>query len=267
LWPGGTRVAAGYDHEILDAPIDSGLANSRGSSATYDYGWASASQIVKRVTFEGRIGAASIDGFTLTPYGFNARVRATDSVLVSGGYSYNFFIVSPRTLELGLTERRGRLGVEWDPASRYHVSVDGNYQDLSDGNARSELAAMVRRAMARTERMNLDLGVSAYTLSAARDLPDGYYDPERYENYALVFFPYFKISENVGLGFSLAAGVQRARQADSSFRFGGNAVAEATIGIYRPWALKVSGTVTNNQRAESGAFSGFGGSAALIRRF
>ena len=97
-------------------------------------------------------------------------------------------------------------------------------------------------------------------------MANGYYDPRRYESYMAVLFPYFKISENVGLGFSLAGGVQRDAPT-SAFRFGGNAAAEATLGIYRPWALKVSASLTNNRRAESGAFRGYGGSIALIRRF
>jgi len=265
IFSNGTHVSAGYDYEILAAPVNSGLASANGRNMAYDLGWGAVGQVIKRLTIEGRLGTASTDTRRLTPYDVNARIRASDAITISGEYSSGFFVISPRTLDLGLTERRSRLSLEWDPAARYHVSLDGNYQDISDGNARQELTATVRRAMARTERLNLDLGVSAYTLSADQDLHNGYYDPKRYESYALVFFPYFKINENAGLGLSLAGGIQR--EYPTSFRFGGNAGAEATIGIYRPWALKFGATLTNNRRAESGAFSGYGGSVVLVRRF
>ena len=146
------------------------------------------------------------------------------------------------------------------------MSFDGTYQRVSDGNSRWELAVTPRRTFARTESMNLDVGASVYTLSAAQNLPNGYYDPRRYEQYSAVVFPYFKFSENVGVGLSLGAGIQREVPA-AGFRFGGNASAEATLGVYRPWALKIIASATNNRRAESGAFHGFGGSIALIRRF
>ena len=42
---------------------------------------------------------------------------------------------------------------------------------------------------------------------------------------------------------------------------------EATFGIYHPWALKVTGGGTFNQRLGSGAFRGYGAGVSLIRRF
>jgi hypothetical protein len=266
LLASGTQLSAGYDHQILDAPIRSGLARTDAKSALYDYTWASMGQVFGPLTFEGRIGSATTDGHKLTPYAFGARLRGSDTVTVTADHSSEFLVISPRTLDLGLTQIRDRVGVEWDPAARYHVSADASYQRISDGNDRWQLAVTARRAFARTESLNLDLGASAYRLSAARDLANGYYDPRRYESYTAVLFPYFKVSENVGLGLSVAGGVQRDVTA-SPFRFGGNATAEATVGIYRPWVLKISASATNNRRSESGAFHGYGGSIVLIRRF
>jgi hypothetical protein len=97
-------------------------------------------------------------------------------------------------------------------------------------------------------------------------LANGYYDPRVYESYAATVYPYFKIRESVGLAVSVAAGVQRGSESPS-FHFGGNATAETSFGIYQPWALKISGTATVNQRLTSGAFRGFGAAATLVRRF
>ena len=78
--------------------------------------------------------------------------------------------------------------------------------------------------------------------------------------------PYFKFKENIGLGIALGLGAQR-DDSSPSFHFGGNVTGEATFGIYKAWALKVSGGVTRNRRLESGAYQGFGANIALVRRF
>ena len=83
---------------------------------------------------------------------------------------------------------------------RYHVALDVTHQDLSDGNERLEILVSPRRSSRGRARFNLDLGVSAYRLETTRDLNNGYYDPRRYEHYALTASPYFKLHENVGLG-------------------------------------------------------------------
>src|SRR5262249_32659273 len=148
----------------------------------------------------------------------------------------------------------------------YQISFDSMYQELSDGNRRWEMILSPRRTVARTARVNLDLGASGYLLQTTEDLDHGYYDPRRYEFYAATLYPYFKIRENVGLAVALALGAQR-DSSSPSFHFGGNVSGEATFGIYQLWALKVSGSATMNQRLASGAFRGFGASAALVRRF
>jgi len=64
-------------------------------------------------------------------------------------------------------------------------------------------------------------------------------DPSRYASYAATVYPSVKIRENVGVSVTLAAGIQGATESPA-FQFGGNATAETTIGIYQPWALKIS---------------------------
>ena len=76
-----------------------------------------------------------------------------------------------------ITETSHRLQVDLMPAMRYQVAMDGSYRELSDGNSRWEVAFAPRRSFARTGRVNLDLGVSAYMLGTAHDLNHGYYDP------------------------------------------------------------------------------------------
>jgi hypothetical protein len=176
-----------------------------------------------------------------------------------------FAAFSPRTLALGLDRLIHRGQIEWSPSIRYVVAADASYEDLSDGNDRWELFVAPRAAIARTEHLNLDLGLLAQRFGATHDLQNGYYDPRKYEYYSLVVAPYWKVSENIGLNVSAGFGGQR--DDSSSFRFGGNASAEATFGIYERWVLKVNGSTTTNRRLESGAFRGYSGGVVLLRRF
>jgi hypothetical protein len=120
--------------------------------------------------------------------------------------------------------------------------------------------------MARTQRLNLDLGVQLRQFGATRNLDHGYYDPSRYENYSVTVFPYWKVSENIGVAGAFALGLQR----DDSLRtfgLGGNAAVEATFGIFHDWMLKANGSLTLNDGLQSGAFRGYGGQVVLVRRF
>ena len=114
--------------------------------------------------------------------------------------------------------------------------------------------------------MNLDVGAVVTRLATTTNFDHNYYDPRLYEYYAVGAYPYWKIRESIGLGMSLALGTQR-DDFSPGFRFGGNATGEATFGIYHPWALKVTGGATLNQRLGSGAFRGYGAGVSVIRRF
>jgi tetratricopeptide (TPR) repeat protein len=266
LFASGTQISAGYERQILDAPAAGGLGRADGNSARYDYGWAGVAQKIGPVALQGLAGSASADTHTLTAYAASARIQPGDAVVLTIGSSHGFFIVSPKTVELGLSEDRHQAAIDWSPGVVYRVSVETSLEQISDGNNRWQVLIAPRRAVARTESVNLDLGFSGYALGTTRDLANGYYDPRRYESYSAAMYPYVKLSENVGLAASLAAGVQRERNTPA-FRFGGNANVELTVGIYRPWVLKVSGSATNNRRADSGAFEGYSGGVVLIRRF
>ena len=261
----GTDLSGGYERAVLTAPAPSGLGRADGGMAKYESVWAGAAQTFGLLRLSGRVGSATADDHRLTPYMVGARVRASDALTIGADRAFDFFVISPRTIELGVTQTRNHASFDWTPTLRSDISADAVYQNLSDGNQRWEVTVSPRRAFARTESFNLDFGASAYLLGTSHDLPDGYYDPRRYESYEAVAFPYFKISENAGVAVSLAAGVQR--ENSSAFEFGGNAAAQLSLGIYRAWLLKVGATLTHNRRLESGAFQGYGGSIALTRRF
>jgi predicted Zn-dependent protease len=263
----GTQLAAGYERSRLDARSGSGLDALDGSSvAQYEHTWAGAEQRVGPLTIGGQAGYATAGTHTSTTYGVRLDARLADTAFLTLSRTSAPFVVSPRTVDLGLTATSQRAQLEWSPALQYHVAFDASWQELSDGNHRWEVTVSPRRTMARRARFNLDLGASVYRLQTTQDLDHGYYDPQLYEYYAATVYPYFKVRENVGLAMTIAMGGQR-DNTSRPFHLGGNVSGEATFGIYRPWVLKVNGSATLNGRLDSGAFRGFGAGAALVRRF
>ncbi len=263
----GTAIKAGYERTALEARAGTGLTAVDGSTtAWYEHTFAGLAQRFGNVTLSGQAGYARDETYVHHTYGVGLDAMLADSLRFSVSRAFTPFVVSPRTVSLGITDTRNRLQFDWTPTLTSHVAFDGAYDQLSDGNRRWEMTISPRLAAARTSHLNLDLGFSAYRLETTHDLADGYYDPRRYESYAATAYPYFKIRESIGVGVSLAAGIQRGTESPS-FQFGGNATAETSFGIYQAWALKISSSATVNQRLTSGAFRGFGTAATLVRRF
>jgi tetratricopeptide (TPR) repeat protein len=261
----GTQLSAGYARHFLRAARDSGLDRRGGGTAVYELGWGELAQAFGGLTVSARVGAAVADESRRTQHLLGARWRASDVFTIGIERGAGFVPISPRTIELGLAERRHRVDLMWSPTLQTAVAAEAAYQALSDGNVRHEIRIAPRHGIVRSSSMNLDLGMSAYRLEARHDLSHGYYDPVRYEAYQAVAYPYFKGGENVGLGFTLSAGTQREYR--RPFRFGGSVTAEATLGIYQAWLLRVTASTTHNLRQESGAFQGYAGSVVLTRRF
>jgi tetratricopeptide (TPR) repeat protein len=262
----GTTLAGGFIGEGLRARHGSGLEAIDGTEAGHDQTWIGATQQAGSVNFRGRIGQARIATDSKVAYTVGADFTPVDGVSFSLERSAGFFVVSPRTIGLRLqhVSHGGRL--EWLPGARAVIAVDGRWQSLSDGNRRWEVTFSPRYSVARTSHLNLDIGAVASHLSTQRNLDHGYYDPRHYEYYGASAYPYWKLRERVGLGLALGVGAQR-DDFSSAFRPGGNATAEAFIGIAEPWALKVTGGGSFNQRLGSGAFSGFSTGITLIRSF
>jgi hypothetical protein len=260
------RLDGGYERLELQAASGSGLEGpSGGLRAHHEISWAGVAVRTGQVVVRGQAGHARSDDRDRLAYQASAQFTS-DHLLLTASRETGFFVVSPRTIELGLTRTSHRLGFAWSPSLRYHVSVDASQDELSDGNRRWDVLVTPRRVVARTQSLNLDLGLQARYLSTRLDLNNGYYDPSRYESYSVVAFPYWKVSENIGIGGLVAVGVQR-DSGVSKYALTENAAAEATFGIYRDWMVKLNGSVTFNDRLASGAFRGYGGQIVLVRRF
>ncbi len=260
----GSELSTGYARYVLEGSRESGLGRMAGGAARLDRGWAGLAQTFGGLTLSARVGAAVADGRRRTEGAVGMR-WVSDRFEADVELGRGFVGISPRTVELGLMADRGRLAVAWTPSVRGSVSAEATLLELSDGNRQWNVSLSPRLALVRSQRVNLDLGVSAHRLETTRDLSNGYYDPRRYEAYQASLYPYLKIAEDVGLGLSLTIGAQRERT--FPFQLGGSVGAEATFGIYRAWLLRVSAGATHNLRQESGAFRAYRGTAQLVRRF
>ena len=262
-----TRISGGYEHTDLEARAGTGLEQRSGAtSARVEEAWAGLSQRLGALVVGGRVGQARTAVAEPTTYSGFIRFAPADTFAASIERSSRIAAISPRAVSLGLTRLRHRADIEWSPALQYYIAIEGGHEDLSDGNTRWEVLVAPRRAVVRNQWLNLDLGLLAHQFGAARDVDNGYYDPRRYEYYSVVLFPYWKVSDNVGVGVTAGIGGQRDDRR-SAFRLGSNVSAEATFGIYERWSLKVFGSTTNNRRLESGAFRGTSGGVTLLRRF
>jgi len=262
----GTRVSGGFERQVLKARAGSGLEQTDGTrSAATNTLWAGLAQRVGWATVRGQVGQTDSGVRQLTTYAAGFEVAPVDTLSLAYDWTSDLVVISPRTVGLGLTRTGQAARFVWNPTVQDHLGLDVSYETFSDGNQRWFVAFSPRRSVVRNQGMNLDLGFSIRQLRVAKDLDHGYYDPKRFESYEVTLFPYFKISANTGLGLSVALGAQR--DTTSAFRFGGDASVEATIGIYRRWAIKLNGSGTLNRRLESGAYQAFGGGIALIWRF
>ena len=262
-----TRFHGGYELVELEARSGSGLEHvSGGSNAKVEHGWAGLTQRIGALALAGSVGQARAESTSLNTYAAVVTFTPADTIVVAAERSSGFAAISPRAASLGISKTTHRSTIDWALAMRYHVALEAVHEQLSDGNARWEVFVAPRAAIARTQRLNLDLGLLLHQFGARQNLDHGYYDPRRYEYYALVASPYWKVSENIGVGASAGLGGQR-DDSDSRFRVGSNASAEASFGIYGRWLLKVHGSTTNNRRLDSGAFRGVSGGIVLLRRF
>ena len=265
IFPSGTEVSGGWSRFILDGERANGLGASDGGSLTHEETWVGLAQALGPLTVAARAASPKDKRDLLTPYAASVAVRLGDAFTLSLNRSESFVLISPKTVELSLTELRHRATIEWTPTLRTTIAADASVQDFSDGNRRIEMRLSPRQAVVRRSRLNLDLGVEAYRLEADADLPNGYYDPRLYEAYQAVAYPYFKLGENVGAGLVLALGGQRER--GQRFELGGSASGELTVGIYQAWVLRMSAGALHNLRQESGAFRGYSGALSISRRF
>ncbi len=264
-----TRLTAGCEVDSLNARPGSGLEKTTGEEhARHDHIWLGLNhRLVPPIGLYGQLGKARIEEgreHTIT-YRIGGDFWVADEVRFNLERSHGFFMVSPRTVGLGIKRDINQVRLQWEPEIPYHLDASFSSAALSDTNRFWEAVFSARRMVARTEALNLDLGIGGWLFGYRYDLNNGYYDPRLYQRYMAASFGYWKFSDNDGLGFILTAGLQKDNRA-ARFRFSGTAELEGTFGIYKDLMLKIRGGIFELQ-LESGAHRSFLFQLGFTRRF
>lgn len=178
--------------------------------------------------------------------------------------------ISPLAAALGIERDEYVAAAEWSLG--WATVVEGRIaiEDYSDGNRRWEGALAPRRAVMRTQRHNLDLGLYGQWLGYDENLANGYYDPSGFERYWAVGYYYWKGGDDYGIGVSGGLGPEQDADFNEGFRLGGNLYVGGTWGVYRDWQIRAWGSY--GSRVERGADEeerphGYSAGLEVTRRF
>ncbi len=262
-----THLTAQVNDDYLTAKTGSGLERRDGRETAVHN--SAQIGIINRfspeVSADAYVGGAYTQNHWTVPYGIGADFRFLDALLFRIERTYGFYVDSPRTLSQGIRRGVDHLTAEWRPDVNYTVDMLAGYNDYSDGNTQWEFQLAPRRAVLRTDKINLDAGVYLERQGFSDRLNNGYYDPRLYQRYMGQLFVYWKIDDDDGIGTVLGYGIHKDETMDG-FRTTYAASLEGTFGLYRDWMLKVGLGGMHNLRL-GGPYTAYTASLALTRRF
>lgn len=264
-----TRLTAGVESQRLDGVIGSGLENiNGGTNADYRRVWGGViHRFSPTVAGELRLGGANADSnHQFTEYRVALDLRPSEDWTLRPEAERTLHAVSPRAASLPIERETVRLQSHWTPGVRYVVDASLSHDNYSDGNSRWEVVLSPRRAILRTQSLNMDVGVSGTWSGFAKNLDNGYYDPAHFRRYALTSVLYWKLSDDNGVSLALSLGAQK-DDSMADYKMGGDAVVQGHFGINRDWYLRVYGSLMHNVQAPSGAYRNNNLGFVLTRRF
>jgi tetratricopeptide (TPR) repeat protein len=263
-----TRLFGGTDRQAISTKAGSGYEKpDGGTSSGYNRAWLGVQHRTSpRLSLDAQIGGGTAEGDSHFIYEVGADIQPSDELALRLSRRQDVYAVSPLAAKLGIEQRANVLDATWTPDLRYTVVSRLTYGTFSDGNKRWEAELAPRRAILRTQRLNLDLGVSGRWFGFDQDPDHGYYAPSRYEHYALTAFTYWKISDDDGVSVVFSYGPYK-DSTMSDFRNGGDIVAEGFFGLYRDWFLDVKAGLSNYGGGATAGYRSNMLELSLTRRF
>jgi len=263
-----TRLLAGLGDHHLKAKIGSGYETAGGQdSIRHSELWVGVRHRFNPLAeLEAVAGAGEIQhGGSYNPYRVTLDLQPRDNLKFALERQHELYSVSPRSVSLGIKRDANRVRVEWQPDLRWVVDAAATGESFSDGNKRWSAELAPRRAIVRTEKWNVDLGVSGEWFGFDRDPGNGYWAPASYKRYAATGFFYYKIDDDDGISVVTSLGWHK-DNTQSSFAFGHDVAVEGIFGLYKDWQLRV--TLGHADRGQpTGAYRGYSAEAVLTRRF
>jgi hypothetical protein len=174
--------------------------------------------------------------------------RVNDDWRFSLGADRDRLGISPRSVSLGLMRDRYLAQVRYTPDLHWTADALFSRQDISDGNARSEVQLAVRRAVVRSPRAWLDIGGEVQWLSYDEAPGTGYYAPDNYRRFALTASAYLPVSQDAGFSLRAGAGLQR-DETFSGWESANDLGVDFTSRFARDWQLQISAGYSNRAQA------------------
>jgi len=263
-----TRIFGGTDRQKITAAVGSGyMKPDGGTSINYYRTWLGLKhRFSPKLSLDGQVGNGHAESDGRLIYELGANYKPNDKLGMRLSHHRDLYAVSPRAAKLGIERRTSVLDTTWTPNLRYTVNGHFAYDTFSDGNNRWEAEVAPRRAFLRTQRFNLDVGISGHWFGFDRDLGNGYYAPSNYERYTVTAFTYWKISDDDGVSVTFSTGPYKDNTM-SGFRTGGDIVAEGTFGLYRNWFLDVKGGLSHYGGSATPGYGSHTFEVSLTRRF
>ncbi|GEM_PF-787436 len=223
-----------------------------------------------RLSADLHLGQAWAEGDSLTIFSIGTDIEPLDSLDLriehSSDYFHNYYASSPRTVSLGIKVDVGRITIDWRPDFNYRISAIAASSSFSDDNSSRYVYLALQRAVARTQRWNIDLGLSAAVLDFEQRLDHGYYDPANYQRFMLTNSNYWKMGERGGINISLAVGSAR-DDAMENFEFASEASIGGELRLDRDWLFSFGISGVHNVTRGGGAYKGNGITVSLSRIF
>lgn len=263
-----TRLFGGTDRQWISTVSGSGYEKpDGGTSIGYNRAWLGLQhRYSPKLSLDAQIGGGTAEGDGRFIYEVGADIQPVDELAMRLSHRKDLFAVSPRAAKLGIERRASSLDAIWTPDLRWTLASHLAYDTLSDGNDRWEVELAPRRAFLRTQRLNLDLGVSGRWFGFDQDPGNGYYAPSHYERYAITAFTYWKISDDDGVSVTFSYGPYKDNTM-SGFRSGGDVVAEGFFGLYRDWFLDVKAALSDYGGGATSGYRSHLFEISLTRRF
>jgi tetratricopeptide (TPR) repeat protein len=263
-----TRLFGGADRQSLRADVGSGYEKPDGGpSLDYDRVWLGIQHRLSPVlSLDAQVGQGRAEGDNRFIYQLGVDLQPADEWSLRLAHRQDLHTVTPRAAALGIERRASTLDATWTPDLRYTVAARLGHDSFSDGNDRWEAQLGPRRAFVRSQRFNLDLGISGVWFGYDRDPGNGYYAPSRYQRYALTAFTYWKLSDDDGISVAFGIGPYKDNTM-GGYRTGGDISAEGFFGIYRDWYLNVKAAYSDYGGGDTGAYRSHLFELNLTRRF
>lgn len=198
--------------------------------------------------------------------------RLSQDVWLNVAYNRDHYVISPRSLSLGIVRNEEYAEFVWVPDSRFYIQARFTLAQHSDTNRQKRGDLTIIRAISRKSDLKVDFGFNAVWFGYRFQFNNGYYNPDFYQRYLFPVYFTIKLSDDDNVVLTFAPGLQK----DSSFnnfQFAGAASMETTHGLFRDWQLKtrwtayVGGSESALNLAPATDYWIISGNVVLTRRF